>query len=91
MGQFAATQSALKAVSDSLREEVNADGIRVTSVYPGRTATARQAKIYAIEDKSYAPERLIQPEDVASLVVTALTLPMTSELTDVKVRPMLKH
>jgi NAD(P)-dependent dehydrogenase (short-subunit alcohol dehydrogenase family) len=38
-GQFAATQHALKAIADGLREEVNADGIRVLSVYPGRTST----------------------------------------------------
>jgi len=91
VGQFAATQHALKAVADSLREEINQDGVRVVSVYPGRTATARQAKIHAMEEKAYAPERLMQPEDVASVVLTALTLPRTSELTDVKVRPMLKH
>jgi NADP-dependent 3-hydroxy acid dehydrogenase YdfG len=91
VGQFSATQHALRAVADSLREEVNADGVRVVSVYPGRTATPRQAKIHTIEDKAYAPERLMQPEDVASVVLTALTVPRTSELTDVKVRPMLKH
>jgi NADP-dependent 3-hydroxy acid dehydrogenase YdfG len=91
VGQFAATQHALRAVADSLREEINADGVRVVSVYPGRTATPRQAKIHTIEEKAYAPERLMQPEDVASVVLSALTLPRTGELTDVKVRPMLKH
>jgi NADP-dependent 3-hydroxy acid dehydrogenase YdfG len=91
VSQFAATQHALKAVADSLREEINQDGVRVVSVYPGRTATARQAKIHASEERAYSPERLMQPEDVAAVVLTALTLPRTSELTDVKVRPMLKH
>jgi len=91
VSQFAATQHALRAVADSLREEINQDGVRVVSVYPGRTATPRQDKIHALEGKDYAPERLMQPEDVASVVVTALTLPRTGELTDVKVRPMLKH
>jgi len=38
-----ATQHALRAIADSLRDEVNADGIRVLSVYPGRTATPRMA------------------------------------------------
>jgi NADP-dependent 3-hydroxy acid dehydrogenase YdfG len=90
-GQFAATQHALKAIADSLREEMNPYGVRVVSVYPGRTATPRQEKIHALEGKTYPPERLMQPEDVASVVRTALVLPRTSELTDVKVRPMLKH
>jgi NADP-dependent 3-hydroxy acid dehydrogenase YdfG len=91
VSQFAATQHALKAIADSLREEINPHGVRVVSVYPGRTATPRQAKIHAIEGKPYPPERLMQPEDVASVVLNALTLPRSTELTDVKVRPMLKH
>jgi NADP-dependent 3-hydroxy acid dehydrogenase YdfG len=32
----------------------------------------------------------MQPEDVAATVVTALTLPRTAELTDLRVRPMRK-
>lgn len=91
VGQFAATQHALRAIADSLREEINPQGVRVVTVYPGRTATPRQAKIHEIEGKSYAPERLMQPGDVASVVVNALTLPRSAELTDVSVRPMLKH
>jgi NADP-dependent 3-hydroxy acid dehydrogenase YdfG len=91
VGQFAATQHALKAIADSLREEINPHGVRVVTVYAGRTATPRQAKIHAIEGNPYPPERLIQPEDVVSLVLNALALPRSAELTDVRVRPMLKH
>ena len=40
-GQYAAMQHALRAAADSLRDEVNGDGIRVLSVYAGRTATPR--------------------------------------------------
>ena len=90
-GQFAATQHALKAIADSLREEINPRGVRVTSVYPGRTATPRQARMHAWESKPYFPERLMQPRDVASIVVESLALPRSAELTDVQLRPMLKH
>jgi NADP-dependent 3-hydroxy acid dehydrogenase YdfG len=91
VGQFAATQHALKAIADSLREETNPHGVRVLTVYAGRTATPRQAKIHAIEQKPYHAERLMQPEDVASVVLNALVLPRTAELTDVRARPMLRH
>jgi NADP-dependent 3-hydroxy acid dehydrogenase YdfG len=91
IGQFAATQHALKAIADSLREEINPHGVRVVTIYAGRTATPRQAKIHAIEGKPYPRERLMQPEDVASVVLNALTLPRSAELTDVRARPMLKH
>jgi short-subunit dehydrogenase len=90
VGSFAATQHALKALADALRDEVNADGVRVLSVFPGRTATPRQAAIHAQEGKPYRPERLIQPADVAAVIVQALTLNRTAEVTDVRIRPMEK-
>jgi NAD(P)-dependent dehydrogenase (short-subunit alcohol dehydrogenase family) len=90
VGQFSATQHALKAVTDSLRGEVNGEGIRVLSVYPGRTATPRQEALYAKSGKEYRPELLLQPESIASMVVAALGLPRTAEVTDLSIRPMLK-
>ena len=90
VGQFAATQHAMKAVADSLRDEVNAKGVRVTSIFLGRTATERQRAIFAIEGRPYPPECLIQPADVGGLVLFLLGLPRTSEVTDILVRPMQK-
>jgi NADP-dependent 3-hydroxy acid dehydrogenase YdfG len=90
VSQFSSTQHALKAITDSLRSEVNPDGIRVLSVYPGRTATPRQELLYAKNGKEYHPELLLQPEDIASVVINALTLPRTAEVTDISIRPLLK-
>jgi NAD(P)-dependent dehydrogenase (short-subunit alcohol dehydrogenase family) len=90
VGQFAATQHAMKAVADSLRDEVNTSGVRVTSIFLGRTATERQRAIFAAEGRPYPPERLIQPADVAELVLFLLRLPRTSEVTDIVLRPMQK-
>ena len=89
-GQFSATQHALRALTDSLRDEVNGDGVRVLSVYPGRTATPRTAALFAEEGKPYRPELLMQPEDVAAMVVHALTLPRTAEVTEIAMRPLKK-
>ena len=90
VSQYAATKHALRAIADSLRQEVNADGIRVLSVYPGRTASPMQFAIHAMEGKTYDPDRLMQPEDVARVVVGALDLPRTAEATDIHVRPFRK-
>jgi NADP-dependent 3-hydroxy acid dehydrogenase YdfG len=90
VGQYAATKHALKAVSDSLRSEVNPYGIRVLSVFPGRTATPMQSAVFEAEGKKYCPERLLQPEDVAAIVISALCLPRTAEVTDINIRPMTK-
>jgi NAD(P)-dependent dehydrogenase (short-subunit alcohol dehydrogenase family) len=90
VGQFAATQHAMKAVADSLRDEVNASGVRVMSIFLGRTATERQRAIFATEGRPYPPERLIQPADVAELVLFLLRLPRTAEVTDTVLRPLQK-
>jgi short-subunit dehydrogenase len=90
VSQFAATQFGLRAFADSLRAEVNQCGIRVLSVHPGRTATPRQARLYAMRHQEYKPELLLQPEDVASMVLAALCLPRTAEVTDLAIRPLLK-
>jgi NADP-dependent 3-hydroxy acid dehydrogenase YdfG len=88
--QYDATKHALKAIADSLRSEVNPHGVRVLSVYLGRTATEMQAQIHRKEEKPYRPELLLQPADVASVIMNALLLPRTAEVTDVHVRPMVK-
>jgi NADP-dependent 3-hydroxy acid dehydrogenase YdfG len=87
--QFAATQHAMRAAT-ALRDEVNKDGIRVTMVFPGRTATARQERIHGWEGKPYGPELLLQPEDIASIVLAAINLPRTAEVTELTIRSMAK-
>lgn len=88
--QYAATKHALKAIADGLREEVNADGVRVLSLYVGRTATRMQADLHAMEGKAYDPGTLIQPEDVAALTLQVLSLPRSVEVTDISLRPLRK-
>ncbi len=88
--QFSMTQHAFKAMADVLRDNVNADGIKVMSVYPGRTATRRIARLSAQEGRVFQPKLLLQPQDIAIVVVSALSLPWTAEVTNIQIRPMLK-
>ena len=76
----------LQTVSD----EVNQHGVRVLSVFLGRTASRMQQAVHEHEGRDYHPERLLQPSDVASIVLSALLLPCTAEVTDLHIRPMLK-
>jgi len=64
--------------------------VRVLTVYLGRTATARQARIFKLEGRTYAPELLVQPDDVAQMVTAALLLPRTAEVTEIRIRPLVK-
>lgn len=87
---YAASKRGLAAIADSLRARVNEMGIRVLSIYPGRTATPMQQRIFEQEGRDYRPEQLLQPEDVAAVVVRVLELPRTAEVTDVHIRPFRK-
>lgn len=89
-GQYAATKSALKAIADSFRNELNIEGIRVLSVYPGKTATAMQKAVFKMEGKEYKPEYLLQSENVAATVINALRMPRSAEITNIHIRPFLK-
>ncbi|WP_413801593.1 SDR family oxidoreductase [Streptomyces iranensis] len=84
---YAASKHGLKALADALRWEESGNGVRVTTVYPGRTATPMQVKVHQQEGKDYDAERWIAPETVASTILTALDLPPDAEITDLQIRP----
>ena len=90
VGQYAAMKHALKAIADSLRHELNPEGVRVLTVFPGRTATPGMEDLHRLERKAYRPELLLQPSDVAAVLVNALLLPRTAEVTNISVRPFAK-
>src|SRR5262245_11503483 len=79
--QYDLAKHALKAIADTLRGEVNPDGIRVLGAYLGRTASEVQERTHHMEGRPYRPELLLQPKDVASVILNALSLPLTAEVT----------
>lgn len=84
---YAASKHGLKALADALRGEEAAHGVRVTTVYPGRTATPMQAQVHAQEGAPYDPDAWIQPASVVTAVLTALDLPRDAVITDLSVKP----
>jgi NADP-dependent 3-hydroxy acid dehydrogenase YdfG len=81
---YAASKHGLRALADSLRAEE--DRLRVTSVYPGRTATEMQRKVRGQEGGAYEPANYADPRTVAAVVVNALETPPDSVLTDITIR-----
>jgi len=86
MAQYATTKKALKDVADRLRVDLNPMGVRVTSLFLGQVATEMQRKNYEMEGWEYKPESLMQPEDVAEIVLDILNLPHRAEITDITLR-----
>ncbi|MQA88553.1 MAG: SDR family oxidoreductase [Streptosporangiales bacterium] len=84
---YAASKAALRELADSLREEEARHGVRVTTIYPGGTATELLRKVRAQFGLPYDPAACIRPETIAGLVVTALELPEDAHLTELSVRP----
>lgn len=84
---YAASKFALRGFGDALRQEVEPDGIRVSSVHPGPTDTAMLRGIRESAGKEYAAEEYIQPSSVASAVRTVVDATDDVQLTTVSVRP----
>jgi len=82
---YAASKFGLRALADALREEEPL--LRVTSVFPGRTATAMQEKVHAQEGRAYDAARWIRPETVAEVILGAIDLPRDATMPEVAVRP----
>jgi NADP-dependent 3-hydroxy acid dehydrogenase YdfG len=49
-----------------------------------------QASVHEFEGRTYRPELLLRPEDVAEVALAALTAPASGEVTDVNLRPITK-
>jgi len=84
---YAMSKHALKALADGLRDEANPRGVRVTSVYAGRTATPLQEALHDRRGEPYDPRLLLQPEEISQIVSAVLSLPPGAEVTDVSIRP----
>lgn len=84
---YAASKFGLRALADSLRAEEHETGVRVTSVFPGRTATPMQAKVHAQEGKEYDADDWIEPETVADAILRVLDLGDDATQTDITIRP----
>jgi NADP-dependent 3-hydroxy acid dehydrogenase YdfG len=83
-GGYAASKHALRALADSLRAEE--PGIRVTSVFPGRTAGDMQRRVRAQEDGEYDPDAYMSARTVATVISHTLDTPEDATVTEVSVR-----
>ena len=87
-GAYAASKFGLRALADALRSEEIGNGVRVTTVFPSRTATPMQEKVHEQEGGTYDPARWISPETVAETILHVLDLPRDATIPEVTVRPV---
>lgn len=84
---YAASKFGLRAFADALRAEELDRGVRVTTVYPSRTATPMQEKVHAQEGRAYDASQWISAETVAGTIVHVIDLPADATIPDVTIRP----
>jgi NADP-dependent 3-hydroxy acid dehydrogenase YdfG len=85
---YAASKFGLRALADALRAEEMGNGVRVTTVFPSRTATPMQEKVHQQEGGTYDSALWIRPETVAGTILHVLDLPRDATIPEVTVRPL---
>jgi short-subunit dehydrogenase len=82
-GAYGISKWALLGFSRNLREELKTHGIKVTAVHPGATMTA------SWDGQDIDPKRIMEPGDIARMVVAATGLSVQACVEDIIIRPQL--
>jgi short-subunit dehydrogenase len=85
---YGASKFGLRALADALRAEEQGNGVRVTTVFPSRTATPMQEKVHEQEGRTYDSSRWISPETVARTILHVFDVPRDATIPEVVVRPL---
>jgi NADP-dependent 3-hydroxy acid dehydrogenase YdfG len=84
MASYSASKFALRAFADSLRAEEPT--LRVTSVHPGRVATAMQRQLIEFEGGKYDPKHFLRPETVARAIADIVATPPDGHVHQIVIR-----
>lgn len=90
-GVYSATKYAVRSLTEGLRQELRELGspVRVSSISPGYVETEFHSRYFQSEaraQEAYRRYPVLQPEDIASSVVHALTAPPHMQIHDILVR-----
>jgi NAD(P)-dependent dehydrogenase (short-subunit alcohol dehydrogenase family) len=80
---YTASKFGALGLTDVLRRELHAQGIRVTAILPGMTNTRMKKEF----DFPVHRQDLLQPEDVAAAVLSALVQPRRATVEEILVMP----
>lgn len=82
-GSYGISKYALAGFTANLREELKTQGIKVTGVFPGATMSP------SWEGSGVHPDRIMQANDVASMIVAAASLSPAAVVEEIVLRPQL--
>ena len=85
LASYSASKFALRGFAGSLRADE--PSLRVTSIHPGRIATAMQEDLVAYEGRAYDPDQFLSTQTVARVTADAVNAPRDAHIHEVIVRP----
>lgn len=85
LASYSASKFALRGFAGSLRADE--PSLRVTSIHPGRIATAMQEDLVAYEGRAYDADEFLSPQTVARVTADAINAPRDAHVHEVIVRP----
>lgn len=85
---YAASKFGLRALADALRAEEAPYGVRVSTIFPSRTATPMQEKVHQQEGRTYDASRWIQPGTVSEAILNLIDLPVDACVPEITLRPV---
>ncbi|WP_460635892.1 SDR family oxidoreductase [Larkinella harenae] len=87
---YVATKAAIQGLAESLRKEVNKDGIKVSLVEPGAVGSDMQPTTPEEEREQQQKEEILRAEDIAVCVHYILTQPQRCDVVGIQIRPHLQ-
>ncbi len=83
---YCASKFAMTALGTAISNEVRGEGVRVTNVYPGEVNTPiLDNRPVKVTDEHKAS--ILQPEDIASVIVTICRLPPRAHVPEIVIKP----
>ena len=86
-GAYSASMHAARAMFEAFRLETRPHGVRLMRIELGRTATPMAEQVSRARNEAHAPETLIQPDDVADVVLSLAALPRSATVTELTLLP----
>ncbi len=81
-GIYSVTKAALYSLSNIMKLEMQAYGVKVTAVLPGSTLTGSWA------GTAVPPERFVMPHDVAAAVLNAYNMSKGANVDEIVIKPV---
>ena len=86
---YSATKAAISGFAASLRADLSPCGVRVTEIVAGRVETQLYKDILGAEARAamYGGNVVVQPDDIAKMVLAVLSLPASADVTRFDIMP----